>query len=125
MTSSDPPTPHPLLEKPEPTEYLNDNPQILHSLLTPDQLRPTWIIRFILTQKNFPNYAYQFFHNTLMITQILTTTNQNILTKMHFFLDFHGPHTISNPLFFPLYNNPFNELSQTGLYHLTTALYEK
>ena len=35
------------------------------------------------------------FHSILTITQILTTTYKIILTEMHYFPPFHGPHTIS------------------------------
>ena len=92
MTSSVSSNPHPLLEKPEPTEYLNGNSPIPHSLLTLDQLKHFRIIHFILAQKIFSKCACHSFHNILTITQILTTTNLITLTKMPSSAHFHGPH---------------------------------
>ena len=65
-----------------------------------DQLRPSWIINFIPTQTNFSKYAYHFFHKTLIITQILTTTNKTMLSKMHYFLHFHVPHSITSVTYY-------------------------
>ena len=46
--------------------------------------------------KEFIQVCLPFFHETLIITQILTTTNQIMLSKMHYFLHFHGPHSITS-----------------------------
>ena len=94
MKSSESSDPHPLLEKPEPTEYLNENSPIPHSHLTLDQLNLLQITHFILTQKNFSECANHSFHKIPTITQILTRNNQITLTKKHYFPHFHGPHTM-------------------------------
>ena len=127
MTSSKSSDPHPLLEKPEPNEYLNENSPIPHSFLTIDQLKHLRIIHFILTQKSFSKCVCHSFHNKLTINQILTTINRITLTKMPYSPLFIISHYhFSNPLSLPLYNNPDdNNLCQTRLYHLTTALHEK
>ena len=56
---------------------------------------PAFIDHLLHTNtKEFLECARHFFHNILTFTQILTTNNQNTLTKKHYFPHFHGPHTI-------------------------------
>ena len=92
--SSESSNPHPLMEKREPTEYLNENSSIPRSLLTLDQLEHFRIIQILLTQKQFSKCAWHFFYKILTITQVLTTINQITLMMMPYFPHFLGPHII-------------------------------
>ena len=94
MTSSKSSNRHPLLKKPEPTEYLNVNIPMPICLLTLEHLERFQFTHFILTQKNSYKCACHFFHSTLTIKQILTTINELTLMNIPCFPHFHGPHII-------------------------------
>ena len=79
-----------------------------------------------LNFKNFYKCAYDTFHNTLTIKP-LTTINEITLTNITCFpVSWISYYHFTNPLSLPLYNNQEdNDLCQSRIDHLATALHEK